>query len=185
MIAANDKILVSVDLKQKSNISIGGNTFSLALEFETNYREKSPVVAIVEQEHELFSKGDIIVAHHNLFLLPSPHHLGDSIYSIPVNKIIFAKLDKQTGKLKPVCTNILGTRVSRNTVSGGNMMLTDEGVVKYHDRIVVTESSVLKYKKGTLIISRPYATYDIVYVWNKEERRVTKISEDMVIGYLK
>lgn len=184
MIAANDKILVSVDLKQKSHISVDGNIFSLALEFETNYREKSPVVATIEQDHELFKKGDIIVAHHNLFLLPSPHHLGDCLYSIPVNKIIFAKLDKNTGDLTPVCTNIFGERVSRDTVSDGNMVLTEEGKIKYHDRVIVTKSSIPKYKKGTIILSRPHACYDIVYVWNKQEKRVTKISEDMVIGYL-
>lgn len=185
MIAANDKILVSVDLKQKSSIEFSDKIFSLALEFETNYREKSPVVATVEQDHDLFNKGDIIVTHHNLFLLPSPHYLGGGLYSIPVGKIIFAKLNKETGDLIPVCTNIFGERVVRETVSSGNLLLTPDEKIKYHDRVIITKSSVPKYKKGTMILSRPHACYDIVYVWNKQERRITKISEDMVIGYVK
>lgn len=180
MIPSNDKIIVCVNDEQKNKIKIGNIEFQTATKYETNYREKSPVIAEVVYGNEKVQSGDLLLCHHNLFYHPSPHHLYNDFFSIKFNKIIFAKI-QMDGSLLPICGNLLCDRVDIETA----IPLPPEQREQYTDRVVVTNPGYTQYKKGQLLFTRPYSYYEIVYVLNGVEKRVHKCDSDMVLGYLK
>lgn len=178
MKAVNNRILVKVDMGQKDTILIGGVALSSAIRFEHNYREKSPVLAEVVEGNARLPKGAIICCHHNHFYSPSPYQLEDNLFSIPFNKTIFATLNKN-GNLNAVCGNILGKRVKKKS------LFHVEPPEYYVDRLLVNDKGWTSYKNGSTVICRPNAPYDIVYNWKGVEKRITKVSDDMICGYLK
>lgn len=176
----NSKIIVSVNMKQKDTFKLGDIEVSTALKFETNYREKSPVIAKVEQGNSYIKAGDVIICHHNHFYPPSPYFLYDNLYSIPANHTIFAIL-RTDGSLQAVYGNILGERVDIQIY----LPLPPDKREKYKDRIIVTDPGDTKYKKGQLVFTRPSAPYDIVYNFGGGVKRVTKVNSEMVVGIAK
>ncbi len=176
----NNRIIVRVNLLQKSEMVIGGVLLKTALPFDTNYREKSPVIAEVVDGNGILKRGDIIVCHHNHFYSPSPYFMQDDLYSIPFNKTIFARVSKD-GKLSAMCGNVLGDRVEIKT----DLDLPPEFKKTYIDRLLVTDKGWTTFKNGTTVICRPNAPYDIVYNWGGVEIRKTKLDSDMICGFLK
>lgn len=179
MKAVNGKILVRVDLEQKDFMMVGGFKLSTALKFEKNYREKSPVIAEVVDGNQFIKKGEVLICHHNHFYAPSPYHLYDDLYSIPFNKTILCKINNK-GKVTPVCGNILGSRIEIPS----QLEIPIEHRKTYTDRMLVTDNGWTLYKKGQVILTKPSSPYDIVYNFNGIENRITKVSEDMVVGIL-
>jgi hypothetical protein len=177
---ANHKIIVSVDMRQKDTMKIGDIEVKTGLIFETNYREKSPVIAKVEQGNEVVRTGSIIITHHNHFYPPSPYHLYDNLYSIPTNHTIFAIL-RDDGELQAVYGNILGNRVDIDTF----LPVPEDQRKKHHDRLIVTDGGSTRYQRGQLVFTRPHAPYDIVYNFGGEVKRVTKLNSEMVVGVAK
>lgn len=175
--SANNKILVSVDMKQKDTMDMGGIKVSTALSFEVNYREKSPVIAKVEQGNEYLKTGEIIITHHNNFYYPSPYYLYDNLYSIPANHTIFAVL-KPSGELEAVYGNILGERVDIESF----LPLPPEQRQKYDDRIIVTDNGKTVYEAGQMVFTTKSAPYDIVYNFGGEVKRITKVNTQFVVG---
>ena len=57
----NNRIIVRVNISQKSEMLVGGVLLKTATSFDTNYREKSPVIAEVVDGNAILKKGDIIV----------------------------------------------------------------------------------------------------------------------------
>lgn len=177
---ANHKIIVSVDMRQKDTMKIGDIEVKTGLKFETNYREKSPVIAKVEQGNEVVRRGNILICHHNHFYPPSPYFLEGNLYSIPANHTIFAIL-QEDGELKAVYGNILGTRVDIETF----LPLPENQRKKHHDRLIVTDGGSTRFRPGQLVFSRPHAPYDIVYNFGGTVKRVTKLNSEMVVGVVK
>jgi hypothetical protein len=179
MIAMNGRLLVRCDMKQKNQLTIAGVVYMTAMIYEINYREKSPVVAQVVSGNKILKEGDVILCHHNHFMpsgsVQSPYYVQDDIFSIPFNKTIFAVL-KPDGGIDPVCGNILGSRV------GINYRIPIPEPQQYKDRLLVRDGGWTKFRSGDLIFTRPHAPYDIVYIVNKYEYRITKVSEDQVCG---
>ncbi len=178
MQSVNNRIIVRVDMAQKNRMKIGGIWVQSALLFNTNYREKSPVIAEVVSGNDKVNSGMFICCHHNHFYHPSPYFLQDDLYSIPFNKTIFGYFTED-GRLIPVCGNVFGNRIEIPS----SIPLPPEMVQKYHNKMVCTNGNDTKYKKGEIIFTRPNALYDIVYNWGGEEKVVTKVSEDMIVGY--
>lgn len=176
---ANNKILVRVNMKQKHTMTVAGVTVKLATEFDTNYRERSPVVCEVVNGGAKIRSGSILLAHHNLFYLPSPYHLQDDLFSIPFSKILFAIVDEE-GDLTPICGNIICERVIVET----SLPLPPEQQKPYIDRAIVKDGRGTVYRDGQLIFHRPFAGYEIVYIWQNIEKRVVKVAEDQVCGVL-
>jgi len=166
-------------MEQKDTMLVGGVLMKTALLFEKNYREKSPTIAKIVSGNKYLKEGDIILCHHNHFYDPSPYFMQDDLYSIPFNKTIFAKVSIE-GKLTPICGNLLGERIPIKTF----LPVPKEEEKTYIDRLLVTHKGWTKFKKNTIILHKPNAGYDIVYNFNGIENRVTKVSEDMVIGFL-
>lgn len=179
MTPTNGKILVSVNPDQKSGFEIEGKTFSMATLFETNYREKSPVIAKVVEGNQVVGKGDLLLCHHNLFYLPSPYHIFDDLFSIPFSKVLFAKIGSN-GELYPICDNIICNRI----VEESYLPLPPTQQKFLTSQYEVVDGGE-KFSNGTIIFTRPYSGYDIVYVFNGQEKRVTKVAGDMVCGFLK
>jgi len=177
MKSANNRILVRVDLNQKSTIKIGGTIVSTAMLYEKNYREKSPVIAVVISGNDIVKDGDIIVCHHNHYHLPSPYHLEYDLFSIPFNHTIFGKFDSE-GNLIPICGNIFGEEVNIPTL----LEMPPELIKKYKDRIIVSSSSLPQYSKGDIVFTKPSAPYIIVYNFNGIEHRIVKVNSEMVVG---
>jgi hypothetical protein len=175
--APNGKIIVRVDPIQKDEIKMGGITMTAALLFENNYREKSPTIGVVVQGNEYIMPGEVALFHHNHFYMPSPYHVEDDLFSVPFNKTLFGVLDSD-GNIMPMCGNILCHRVPVEYA----IPVPIEQQKTHIDRAIVISRSHPEFEFGQLIFHRPHAGYDIVYNWFGEERRVTKVHEDMVIG---
>lgn len=176
----NNRIIVSVNMKQKDTMRLGNIEVMMALPFEVNHREKSPVIAKVEEGNKLLKPGSIIICHHNHFYPPSPYFLYESYFSIPVNHTIFARMGND-GSLMPVYGNILGEKIDIETT----LPLPPEQRQQYKDRIRVVNGIGTEYQQGQLLFTKPSAPYDIVYNFNGEVKRVTKIWEKMVVGFVK
>lgn len=174
----NNKILVRCDVNQKDFAIINGIEFQMAAQYETNFREKSPVVCEVVEGNELVYRGDALLTHHNLFYLPSPYHVEGDLFSIPFSNVLFAKILKD-GSLYPICGNILTDRIEVKT----EFLLPDDLKEKYINKSLVVDPGLTNYKKGQVIFHKPYAFYEIIYTWNGEQRRIHKVHEDQVVGY--
>lgn len=178
MQAANNKILVRVNMKQKDTIKIGDIEVSTALKFELNYAEKSPTVAVAEQDYDAIKKGDVLLCHHNTFYTPSPFYLQDDIFSIPCyGKIIFAVI-KKDGNLIPLFGNIICEKVPVPSI----LPLPPEKLKYYTDRAIVNAGRGTIYKRGDLIFHRPNAGYPMIYNFNKQEKRVIKVPSEQICG---
>lgn len=170
----NNKIIVSCDLNQKSEMLVGGVMMKMATLFEKNYREKSPVIATVKEGNGWVKDGDVLLCHHNLFYAPSPYHLYDDLFAIPASNVLFAIITKNG--LKPIYGNIICDRVEVKTTIPTSEKRT------YIDRCLVRDGGYTRYKSGQLVFHRPHAGYDIVYIFGGIETRVTKIHEDQICG---
>ena len=180
MIAANGKILVRSDLSQKQTYDLAGIQVSAALLFEKNYREKSPVIAQAEHDRGMVLKGDILICHHNTFYSPSPYHTFDDQFSIPCNgNIIFAKLNPHDGSLLPIYGNMLCDRVDIE-----RQFVIPDSKTQYLNVLKVTDPGYTVYKKDQIILTRPYAFYEIVYNWGGDLRRVHKCHDSQVCGFI-
>jgi len=173
----NNKILVKVNMEQKDTMLVGGVLLSTAIKFETNYREKSPVIAEVVKGNKYIHDGDIIVCHHNHFYPPSPYFVQDGLYSIPFNKTILGRVNS-SGIISAVCGNVFGNRVDIKT----ELDLPPEYRKKYINRLEITDRGWTNYADGQLVFCRPNAPYDIIYNWGGEERRVTKLDSEQICG---
>jgi hypothetical protein len=180
MIPTNNKIIVRVNLKQKDFMEIGGVTIRMALPFENNYREKSPVIAEVVQGNEQIRRGQLICTHHNHFYSPSPYYLMDDLYSIPFNKTIFGIFGID-GRLEPTCGNMICEKIDIETA----IPLPIEQRKKHIDRYSIKNPGWTKYKIAQTIFTRPDSGYEIVYIWQNIENRVVKVDSEMICGILK
>jgi len=181
MIAANNKVLVSVNLSQKNSIKIGDLLFASATNFEINYREKSPTIATVLKGDGNVAEGDILLCHHNSFYLPSPYHIEGEIFAIPsVPEILFAKI-LADGSLEPILDNIIVELLKIPSL----LPVAPEKQKTYTDRAIVKNGGTTKYKPGDIIFHRPYASYNIVYNLNGIENRVAKVPAAQVCGFVR
>lgn len=180
MISVNDRIIVRVNMAQKNYMLINGVVFQTAMKWEVNYREKSPVVAQVVSGNNILREGDILLTHHNHYHGNSPYFLMDDLFSVPFNRQLFAKL-KTDGSIEPICDNVLGERIDIET----DLPIPVEERKKHKDRIRVLYGGTTKFRKDDLIFTRASAPYDICYFVNQIERKITKVSDDMIVGYIK
>lgn len=167
-------------MAQKDRISVNGVEVLTALKFETNYREKSPVVAEVVEGNKHVLPGEVLLCHHNMFYPPSPYFLYDDLFAVPYRPTLFAVLSK-IGEIRPICGNIICERLLVETV-----LPVPEKYRKTH----ITKSLVLdgrgtRFSPNDTIFHRPHAGYDIVYVWDGVENRITKVHQDQVCGFVK
>jgi hypothetical protein len=167
-------------MKQKDSFTLGGVTVSTAMRYEVNYREKSPVVACVVDGNEVVKPNDILLCHHNLFYPPSPFLLQDDLFSIPFSKVIFARIEPD-GHITPLCGNILCQRIVVETT----LPLPPEQQKTHITKSTVVDAGMLKFRPGTTIFHRPNSGYDIVYIWQSIEKRITKVHIDQVCGMAK
>lgn len=176
MKVVNNKLLVRVNMEQKSLMSISGIELRTALQYGTNYRERSPVVAEVMETKSEFAMGDLILCHHNHFYGNSPYWLKDDLFSIPLNHTIFAIIDKD-GEPKAVQGNIIAEQIEVPSF----LPLPPEQMEVYKDRVKVL-SNGCGYKKGQLVFTKLHAPYIIIYIFNTVQRKVVKVNSEMIIG---
>lgn len=148
----------------------------LAKQYSNNRRESEPVVCKVINGNGHLADGAFILVHHNRFSENSPHHLENNLYSLAFNESIFAKLDKN-GEAKSVCGNIIVDYVydDKDSMLPAHLRLPNK--FKY-----VVKNSGYGYKKGQFIFAYEKADYEIVYVFNGEEKRVIKIKQSDIVG---
>jgi hypothetical protein len=175
---ANKKIIVRVQMAQKDTMKLGDLIVRTATKYETNYREKSPVVAEVVEGNKIVRNGQIILCHHNHFYPPSPYYLDGDRFAIPANQTIFC-IVHHDGGIHPVYGNMICKRVQIPST----IPLPPEQVKTYNDRVIVVNPGSTQYKAGDLLFHRVSASYDIVYNINKVENRITKLHEEWVIGF--
>jgi hypothetical protein len=175
----NNKIIVSVNLSQKDTMIINGKALSTALKFEKNYREKSPTIAKVIEGNDTLKEGDILLTHHNLFQEHSPYHLQDDLYAVPFSKVLLAKIDKD-GNILPICGNLICSRIPIKS----SLDLPPEYQKTEDKKYKVIDGTGTKYTTNDIVLTRPSAGYDIVYIWGGIEKRVTKVDQDQICGIL-
>jgi len=175
MKSVNDRIIVRVNMQQKNEMVIAGVKLKTAMKYESNHREKSPVIAEVVDGNKFIETGRIILCHHNHFYPPSPYFMYDDLFSIPANHTIFSILNTD-GSLRPVYGNVFADKVPIEST----LPMPPE-YRKFHlNRGVITDSGWTHFKVGALVFTRPSAPYDIVYNTDGVERRVTKINSEMI-----
>jgi hypothetical protein len=175
MIPVNDRVIVKVDMAQKNAMMIGDVKVLTATKYETNFREKSPVIAEVVDGNSSLKPGSYLLCHHNHFYTPSPYYLQDDLYSIPATHTIFAIL-RPSGELSPVYGNVLAGKVEIET----SIPVPPE-YRKFHlDRGQILDGGWTKYRPGDLVFTRPSAIYEIVYIWGDTEKRICKINSEMI-----
>lgn len=175
MIPTNNRVIVRVDMAQKNAMMIGNTKVLLALKYETNFREKSPVIAQVVDGNANLKSGTFILCHHNHFYAPSPYHLQDDLYSIPADHTIFAIL-RPSGELSPVYGNVLADKVEVET----SIPVPPEYRKFHKDRGRVLDGGWTKFHLEDLVFTRPSAIYEIVYIWGDIEKRICKINSEMI-----
>ena len=176
MKSVNNRIIVRVDMKQKNSIIISGVKYFTASPFETNFREKSPVVGEIVEGNKFVRKGQIGIFHHNHFYPPSPYFLRDDLYSVPFNRTLFGVLIND--ELIPMCGNILCERIEIPTP----LPVPYDQRKKYIDRVICTSPGWTIFKKGQLLFHSPNAAYEIVINIGGIEKRIHKIHEEFVVG---
>lgn len=177
----NHKILVSVNIKQKSRMKVGEVEIMTAGIFDANGRYKNPTVAQVVTGNRFLKEGDVLLCHHNLFATPSPYQVQDGLFSVPFSSVLFAKIDKE-GVIEPICGNLICKRIPCKN----NEHLPVE-LQKTEDKIyeVVNSGWEKDYQKGDIIGTRTHAGYDIIYLVNGIEHTVTKVESSQICGILK
>ena len=179
MRAVNKSIIVRVDLSQKDEIAIGGNTFKTGKNYNENFRERNPVIAYVVTGAMEIPTGSYIVCNYNYFDIESPLQLTDNLFSIPVDEEIFAVLGSD-GELIPICGNVLVERVTKETT----IELPEELKQPHANQGIVSKDGN-GYKRGQYVFWLPFSDYEIVYSWNEEEKRAIKVYHKEIVGVLK
>lgn len=175
-----EKVLVTVDMNQKDFMTLGDSVVRMAQSFSTNYRERSPVLGRFAETNKFFREGDVAVFHHNHFYHPSPYHLYDDLFSVPMNKTIFGTIDSH-GEMTPVMGNMICERIPVKTP-----FPVPPDQQEYHtSQYLVVNPGWTTYKINDIIFTRPASGYEIVYTWDGIEKKILKVSEDMVCGVLK
>lgn len=176
MKSANNKIIVEVDFSQKEKISVADTDFLLGKQYSNNRRESMPVVCKVVDGNSHVPQGTFLLVHHNRFTENSPHHLGGNLYSLAWNQSVFAKLDEY-GNAKSVCGNIIVDYIYEEYTIPVPAHLKKPNKFKY-----IVLSNGFGYKRGQLIFAYEFSNYEIVYVFNGEEKRVVKIAQTDIVG---
>lgn len=180
MKAVNNKILVTSDVSQKDYFLLGDISVKSPVLFDTNYRQRSPVMCQVSEATKDFPKGTILLCHHNTFYLPSPYHVYGNIFSIPCNgNVIFAKFNAD-GSLYP----LFGNMFCRQSEIHSTFALPEKEKKYHSDRAIITEPGLCNYKKNDLVFTRPSAAYEIVYTFHGKKQGQFKVHESMVAGVL-
>jgi hypothetical protein len=178
--SVNSKIIVSVNPNQKDKLIVGGFEFQAANKYHTNYRYKSPTIAVVVEGNDFVKENDVLLCHHNLFYLPSPYHLTGDLFSIPFSKVLFAKI-LSNGDLIPICGNMICKEIPRETL----LEMPPELKTFHKNRYEVIDGGWTIYKPKEIIFTRPSSGYEIVWNVNGVENKTIKVDSDMVCGVLK
>ena len=176
MISANNKIIVSVNFEQKNKVSMGSSEMLLAKHYSHNRRESMPVICQVVDGNDKCPRGTFLLVHHNRFSENSPHSLGENLYSLAYNESIFARLDED-GNAHGLCGNIIVDYVYPESA-----ILLPAHLKKPHKFKYKVLSGGFGYKKGQTIFAYDFADYEIVYVFNGEEKRVVKLKSSDIVG---
>lgn len=179
MIPINNHIIVSVNLSQKDEALIGGSVLKTGKNYNDNFRERNPVVAYVENGNKEIPSGIHIICNYSYFDLESPLHLYDNLYSIPVDEEIYAIIN-QDESLTPIMGNVFVERVTKET----KIEIPEELRKPHTDRgVLLTDTKDIK--KCSFILWLTKADYEICYTWNGDEKRILKIHQSEITGYLK
>ena len=175
MIPAKNSILVRVDLSQNEE----ANYLKTGKGYNENFRERNPVIAKVEQGTLEIPTGSYIVCNYSHFDLESPLQMFDDVFSVPIDSEIFAIINED-GTLTPINGNLLVERITKET----KIELPEELKKPYMDRgVLITPTENIK--SGSFVFWLKMADYQIVYIWEGEEKRALKIHESEIVGYLK
>lgn len=173
------KIIVRVDLKQKGQTILGGKSFQLARQYEINKRVSEPVIAYVVRGNDQLKPGNMILCHHNLFVDDSPYYYKEDLFSITANKnTIFFRIDSY-GQPIPVYENIIAERVDSESFLELPSETTKQPINK-----VKCVSDGFGYRKGQILFTIPYAMYEIIYIFDGQERKVVKVHFDDIVAFL-
>jgi hypothetical protein len=175
LIPVKGNIIVSVNLSQKEEAGF----LKTGKNYNENFRERNPVIALVERGTEEIPTGSHIVCNYSHFDLESPLQISDNLFSIPVNEEIFA-IVKEDGTLQPILGNVLVERITKET----KIELPEELKKPHINRgILLTDTETIK--AGQFVFWLPYSDYEICYNWYGEEKRAIKVLETEIVGYLK
>lgn len=178
MKSANNRLLVSVDLNQKSQFIIGDRLLLSGRKYSDNFREKVPVVAEVLEDIGEFKKGQFIVTSYTHFDIESPYLVEKNIYSIPIDELILAIIDEYGG-LIPVCGNLICERIRKEY----SLFMPPELIKNHDDRGIVLRGTS-GYKNGDFIFWLPMSDYEICYTFKGKEKRAIKVYKDEIVGIL-
>lgn len=161
-------------------MEVNGIELKTAMNFATNYRERTPVIAKVIEGNKYVRKDDLLLTHHNLFQMPSPFHLEGDLFSIPYSKVLFAKIDS-LGDIHPICGNTICKKIEVDT-----LLPVPVDQKKYHiNKFEVINGGWTIFKQGDIVLTRPHSGYEIIYILNGIKNTIVKVDSEMICGVIK
>ena len=168
-----------VNMEQKDTMLINGIEFKMANKYATNYREKSPVIGVIQERNEYFNEGDTAIFHHNHFYGNSPYLVENNLFSVPMNKTILCLI--KGGDIFPLFGNMICERIEIATP----LPVSPEYKKFYHNVYKIKDKGWTTYHNDEIIFTRPHSGYEIVYIYNNIKKSAIKVDSEMVCGVWK
>lgn len=186
-------IIVKAYLEQKETHVIDGpNGTKIQLyigrKYGDNSRETAPVVCDVissSEEVKEICKGDLLIVHHNMLMndairIEKNNEEQTVTLSMFVNNLIYAKIDRDSGELIPVCDNVIAERIEikQSDIIESPFKVTEP--MKFH--VVAVPEGFEDFKAGDDILAHKLSDYEMVYHFNNQEKRAIRIWKEDVLG---
>lgn len=199
MKATRDKILVEVDLDQKSDYEIYlGNTgqkIYMNSDFGLNGRETNSVVAKAICDHDELGikENDYILCHHNTFkMVVSYGYLyGDTGMRNGKKKIFSIDKDKVNCKIDPNgdAIPIKGYNICKRIEESPETFLEmPDSVKKTNENIfqlvIVEPENPLGLPENCKIIAKKYADYEILYNFEYKLKSAIRVKSEEILAYI-
>ena len=169
-----------------------GETLRLYIgrKYGENNREINPVVCEVlnvGKDVTNIEVGDMLILHHNCLdnealLIERDREQMCDIVAIYWDATIYAKINKETGKLTPLNGNCIAKRIPKKIES--TMIQPFEMTEDYEFEIVSAPSDFQDVKAGDRVLCYKYSDYEMVYHFKNEEKRAIRLSKEDILGIL-
>jgi len=186
-------IIVKAFLTQKESHIVNcadGTSIELYLgrKYGENSREINPVVCEVTHKAddvEQVDIGDLLIVHHNTLtneasVIEKNYNEQSVVMPILADNMLYAKIDRETGKLTPLYGNFIAERID---VVRKSIIISDEGKkeeVKF--KILATPSDCDDVAVNDTVICYKLSDYEMVYNFNGSEKRAIRIWKEDILA---
>ena len=187
-------IIVKAYLEQKETHLVDGPNgekiqLYIGRKYAENTREAAPVVcevlSIGDDVTEV-SVGDLIIVHHNMITNEAVRiekNIPEQTVTLTlmVSNMLYAKINKETGELIPICDNLIAERIEVPPSSASIV-----SPYRYTDpmrfRILAVPEGYTDVEVGKDVLCYKLSDYEMVYNYNGKERRAIRIWKNDILA---